>query len=170
MTVPESFHAASDALPWAEGWAGDPDIRLKLLMADVEGARFAVRMDFSPGVQVFPHKHTGEVHAFTLSGEWSYLEYPGSSTCTAGSYLFEPPGSTHTLKVADHAQGRTDVLFIIYGAMLHLGPDGAVVAVTDAASVLAEYAERLMAQGAAVPQVPTGGAMAYRLPALSATA
>lgn len=162
MIVPESFHASSRALPWAEGWAGDPRIRLQLLMADVEGARFAVRMQFEPGVQVFPHKHTGEVHAWTLSGEWYYLEYPASSRCTAGSYLFEPPGSTHTLKVADHAPETTDVVFIIYGAMLHLDEAGSVVAVTDAESCLREYPALLRQQGQQVPEVPTVGAMAFR--------
>ena len=94
MIVPASFHAASDDLPWADDWAGDPGIKLKLLIADNEGARFAVRMLFEPGLQVFEHKHTGEVHAFTLAGEWYYLEYPDSPPNTKGSYLFEPPGST----------------------------------------------------------------------------
>lgn len=163
MIVPESFHADATTLPWADGWAGDPDIRLQLLMADVEGGRFAVRMKFQPGVQVFPHKHTGEVHAFTQAGEWWYLEYPDSPTNRAGSYLFEPPGSTHTLKVADDAVGETDVLFVIYGAMLHLDQAGNVVAVTDAESVLREYPQLLRQQGKQLPgAVPTGGAMAYR--------
>lgn len=163
MPVPESFHAASNILPWADAWACDPRIKLKLLMADIEGGRFAVRMAFEPGVLVAPHKHTGEVHAFTMSGEWAYLEYPDSPPNTAGSYLFEPPGSTHTLKVADHAREPTDVLFVIYGAMLHLGDSGEVVGVTDAESVLREYPQLLREQGKALPAaVPTGGAMSYR--------
>jgi|SRR6478735_2896826 len=163
MIVPESFHAASADLPWADAWAGDPGIKLKLLMADVEGGRFAVRMLFEPGVEVAPHKHSGEVHAFTLAGEWLYLEYPASAPNRAGSYLFEPPGSTHTLKVADHAAEPTDVLFVIYGAMLHLGPEGEVLAVTDAESVLREYPQLLREQGKPLPSaVPTGGLMAYK--------
>lgn len=163
MIVPESFHAASEDLPWADHWAGDARIRLKLLMADIEGGRFAVRMAFEPGVEVAPHKHTGEVHAFTFAGEWRYLDYPESPSNRAGSYLFEPPGSTHTLKVADDAAGDTDVLFVIYGAMLHLDLDGAVVAVTDAESVLREYPQLLREQGKPVPEaLPIGGAMAYR--------
>ncbi len=161
--VPKSFHAASNSLPWADGWAGDPRIKLKLLMADIEGGRFAVRMVFEPGVLVAPHKHTGEVHAFTLAGEWAYLEYPDSPPNRNGSYLFEPPGSTHTLKVADHANEPTDVLFVIYGAMLHLGEAGEVIAVTDAESVLREYPQLLLEQGKPLPSaVPTGGAMEYR--------
>ena len=161
--VPESFHAGSENLPWADDWAGDPNIKLKLLMADVEGGRYAVRMQFAPGVQVAPHKHTGEIHAFTLAGEWAYLEYPNSPSNTAGSYLFEPPGSTHSLKVADNVQGFTDILFIMYGAMIHLDEDGSVLGITDAESVLREYPELLRQQGKAVPEaLPVGGSMSYR--------
>ena len=161
--VPESFHAGSENLPWADDWAGDPNIKLKLLMADVEGGRYAVRMQFAPGVQVTPHKHTGEIHAFTLAGEWAYLEYPNSPSNTASSYLFEPPGSTHSLKVTDDVQGFTDILFIMYGAMIHLDEDGTVLGITDAESVLREYPELLRQQGKAVPEaLPVGGSMSYR--------
>ncbi|MGX7896059.1 2,4'-dihydroxyacetophenone dioxygenase family protein [Tsuneonella sp. HG222] len=163
MIVPESFHSASDALPWADNWAGDPGIKLKLLMADIEGGRYAVRMLFAPGLKVAPHKHSGEIHAFTFAGEWAYLEYPGSPSNRAGSYLFEPPGSTHTLKVADDVEGLTDVLFIMYGAMLHLGDGGEILGVTDAESVLREYPELLRQQGKKLPEVlPVGGSMTYR--------
>jgi 2,4'-dihydroxyacetophenone dioxygenase len=163
--IKESFHADTEALPWAEGWAGDPRIRLKLLMADIEGQRFAVRMQFAPGLTVAPHKHTGEVHAFTLAGKWQYLEYPDSPDNVAGSYLFEPPGTTHTLQVAADAGGPTDVLFVIYGAMLHLDEAGAIVGVTDAESCLEEYPRRLTGQGVPMPEIATGGLMTYAAPA-----
>ncbi len=159
--IKESFHADTDALPWAERWAGDPGIRLKLLMADIEGQRFAVRMQFAPGLAVAPHKHTGEVHAFTLAGRWHYLEYPDSPPNVAGSYLFEPPGTTHTLQVSPYNEGPTDVLFVIYGAMLHLDAAGTIVGVTDAESCLAEYPRLLADQGVPVPKIAAGGFMAY---------
>ncbi len=166
MIIPESFHSASEDLPWADNWAGDPGIKLKLLMADIEGGRYAIRMLFEPGLQVFPHKHSGEIHAFTFAGEWVYLEYPDSPPNRAGSYLFEPPGSVHTLKVADHVEGYTDVLFIMYGAMLHLDDSQQVVGVTDAESCLREYPELLRKQGKPLPSIPTGGRMAYKAFAL----
>ena len=132
-------------------------------MADIEGARFAVRITFAPGILLPPHKHTGEVHAFTLAGEWSYLEHPNNPPSRAGSYLFEPPGSTHTLKVADRNTGDTDVIFIVYGAMIHLGPNGEVLAVGDAESHLRDWPAALRAQGKPVPKtLPLGGAMRYR--------
>jgi quercetin dioxygenase-like cupin family protein len=159
----ESFHSDSLYLPWAENWAGDPRIQLKALMIDVEGGRYAVRMRFRAGLRVAPHKHTGEVHAYTFSGEWNYLEYADSPANVAGSYLFEPPGTTHTLKIADDAGEWTEVLFILYGAMLHMDETGAIVGVTDAESVFAEYAQRLRDQNMPLPaHLPVGGRMAYR--------
>jgi 2,4'-dihydroxyacetophenone dioxygenase len=166
--IKESFHADTEALPWAENWAGDPAIRLKLLMADIEGQRFAVRMQFAPGLTVAPHKHTGEVHAFTTAGRWNYLEYPHSPDNVAGSYLFEPPGTAHTLQVSPDVGEPTDVLFVIYGAMLHLDADGAVLGVTDAESCLEEYPRRLAERGTPVPErIATGGFMAYAKPGAS---
>ncbi|HEY1126022.1 MAG TPA: 2,4'-dihydroxyacetophenone dioxygenase family protein [Sphingobium sp.] len=159
----ESFHSDSLALPWAESWAGDERIHLKALMIDIEGGRYAVRMRFRAGLQVAPHKHTGEVHAYTFSGKWNYLEYADSPANVAGSYLFEPPGTTHTLRVADDAGEWTEVLFVLYGAMLHMDETGAIVAVTDAESVLAEYVQRLKEQNVPLPaHLPVGGRMAYR--------
>ena len=159
----ESFHSDSLDLPWAQHWSGNPAIEVKLLMADVEGGRYAVRMRFRAGLQIVPHKHTGEVHAYTFSGKWSYLEYPASPANVPGSYLFEPPGTIHTLKIADDAGEWTEILFILYGAMLHLDEAGGVIGITDADSVIAEYAARLDEQGAAIPaNLPIGGRMAYQ--------
>ncbi len=163
LSAGESFHSDSLDLPWAENWAGDPAIQLKMLMSDTEGARYAVRMRFRAGLEVAPHKHTGEVHAYTFSGKWHYLEYADSPPNVAGSYLFEPPGTTHTLKIADDAGEWTEVLFIIYGAMLHMDERGAIVGVTDAESVRMEYTKLLAAQGQTMlVGMPIGGRMAYR--------
>ena len=163
--IKESFHADTEKLPWAECWAGDPRIRLKLLMADIEGQRFAVRMQFAPALTAIPHKHTGEVHAFTQSGRWRYLEYPDSPDNVAGSYLFEPPGTTHTLQIDADVDGPTDVLFVIYGAMLHLAEDGSIVGVTDAESCLDEYPRLLKQQGTPLPErLAIGGFMGYSAP------
>jgi len=161
--IPEAFVVASEDLPFADDWLGIKGVRLKLLMADIEGGKFVVRIRFAPGTQLPPHKHSGEVHAFTLAGEWYYLEYEGQPPSKAGSYLYEPPGSTHTLKVADHNTGETDVMFVVYGAMLHMDDAGAIVAVGDAESHLRDYPAAIRAQDAKakVGEIPVGGSMAY---------
>ncbi len=156
-----AFHVGTDDLPYVDDFGGIEGVRLKLLLADVEGGVFVVRIRFAPGVELATHHHTGAVHAFTFSGEWSYLEYPESPSSVAGSYLYEPPGSTHTLKVADHNDGETDALFVIYGAMLIHDGDGNVVAVLDAASHRRDDVLALREQGKPVPQFIEGGSIRY---------
>jgi len=161
--APASLHIATDDIPFAEDF-GAPGVKLALLHADVEAGTFAVRIRFAPGTLLPPHKHTGPVYAFTLSGEWSYLEYTDSPPNRAGSYLYEPPGATHTLKVADHNTEDTDVFFIIGGAMLILDDAGTVAAVLDAASHLQDWPPAIRAQGLAVPEIIRGGQIGYGVP------
>jgi quercetin dioxygenase-like cupin family protein len=161
--IPEALHIGTGDRPFADDF-GASGVALQLLHADVEAGTFAVRIRFQPGVQLPPHQHTGIVFAYTLSGEWSYLEYPDSPSNRAGSYLYEPPGSTHTLKVADHNRSETDVVFVITGAMLVLDETGAVAAVLDAASHARDWPTALRAQGKPVPEIIRGGRIGYGLP------
>ena len=99
-----------------------------------------VRTRFQPGVTIPTHKHTGAVFAVTLAGSWKYAEYPDVNT--AGSYLYEPAGSVHTLTVPESELEVTDVWFAIYGANLNLDADGNVEAVIDAQLVYDFYRTR----------------------------
>ena len=58
---------------------------------------------------------------------------------TAGSYLYEPAGSTHTLHVPETNTEVTDVWFTIHGANLNLDEHGAVELVVDAHLILPVY-------------------------------
>ena len=58
---------------------------------------------------------------------------------TAGSYLYEPAGSVHTLHSPASNTEETDVWFTIYGANLNLDADGNVETVIDAHSILFFY-------------------------------
>jgi 2,4'-dihydroxyacetophenone dioxygenase len=78
------------------------------------------------------------VYAFTQRGRWRYLEYPDLVN-TAGSYLYEPAGSVHTLHVPDDNDGDTDVWFTIHGANLNLDAEGNVELVIDAHGILPFY-------------------------------
>ena len=73
---------------------------------------------FRPGVLLQTHRHTGSVDAYTSAGRWHYLEY--DFYVTAGSYLFEPANSVHTLHVPEDNTEDTDVCFVIEGALLNL--------------------------------------------------
>jgi 2,4'-dihydroxyacetophenone dioxygenase len=106
--VPLALHRNEKNLPFVRYQEG---VTFQLLHADIEAGLWVVRVRAEPGATIQRHKHTGEVFAFTLQGSWKYLEYPEVNT--AGSYLYEPAGSVHTLHVLKGNQGITDVWFAI---------------------------------------------------------
>jgi 2,4'-dihydroxyacetophenone dioxygenase len=48
------------------------------------------------------HYHPKPIWAYTISGKWAYLEHDW--TATAGDFIFETPGESHTL-VTEHPDG-----------------------------------------------------------------
>ena len=49
------------------------------------------------------HYHPHQVFAYTISGKWGYLEHEW--TATAGDFIYEPPGESHTLVAYDTGAG-----------------------------------------------------------------
>lgn len=133
--APRVEHRAESELPFVP--IGDGQ-HVQLLQVDLDHGLWVVRTRFEPGNTIPRHLHTGSVFAFTITGSWYYLEYP-EVVNTAGSYLFEPAGSVHTLHVPDTNDGLTDVWFAIYGANLNLRDDDSVEMVIDAPTILAYY-------------------------------
>ncbi len=125
---------------------------LQLLQVDVDAGIWVIRTRFQPGMTVDTHKHPGVVHAFTLSGSWKYLEYPDEVN-VAGSYLFEPAGSVHTLHVPEANDEITDVFFTIHGANLNLDAAGNVTTVIDAGGIRDFYLAMCEADGHGRPPV-----------------
>ena len=101
------------------------------------------------GLAVGTHRHHGAVHMFTLSGSWRYLEHGFLNT--AGSYLYEPPGSVHTLEVPATNTELTETFSVIYGTTEYLDAAGNVIGVSDAAAALRGYLESCEAAGVARP-------------------
>ena len=50
------------------------------------------------------HRHPQSVHGFVLKGRWHYLEHDWMAE--EGSYVFEPPGETHTLVVPEGVEDQ----------------------------------------------------------------
>ena len=98
----------------------------------------------------------------TTGGLPAVVWFSESAPSRAGSYLYEPAGSTHTLKVADHNTEDTDVLFISYGAMIVYDEEGNIIAARDAAAERDDYIAHLRAQGKPVPHFIEGGRASYR--------
>ena len=146
--IPEALHRAEKDLPFVEYQEG---VVFQLLHADVAAGLWVIRVRFQPGVTIQRHRHAGEVFAFTLQGSWKYLEYPQVNL--AGSYLYEPPGSIHTLHVPDTNKEVTDVWFAIRGANLNLDKAGNVESVLDAGAVLEIYRAVCEKSGHAHPDV-----------------
>ena len=113
-----------------------------------------VRVRGEPGRTIQRHKHTGEIFAFTLAGSWKYLEYPEINT--AGSFLYEPAGSVHTLHFPATNTEITDVWFVLHGANLNLDAEGNVESVLDAGAALAVYCAGCQSVGFPAPHVMGG--------------
>lgn len=148
LEVPRALHRGMDELPMVDAGGG---VELQLLQVDIERGLWVIRNRFAPGVKVQRHKHTGCVHAVTASGAWRYLEYPEVNT--AGSYLFEPANSIHTLIVPEDNTETTEVVFAIYGANLNLDDDDNVESVFDATTISEAYLALCEAYGHPRPAV-----------------
>jgi 2,4'-dihydroxyacetophenone dioxygenase len=149
--IPAATHRPEKDLPFVEIMKG---VAVQVVHADIKLGIWVTRMKAQPGVTLTRHKHTGEVFAFTLAGSWKYLEYPEINT--AGSYLYEPPGSIHTLHVLESNSGVTDVWFAIRGANLYLDASGTIESMADATGALQRYLDACRAAGHPIPDVITG--------------
>jgi 2,4'-dihydroxyacetophenone dioxygenase len=144
-TAPLAIHKGAEELPWVEIGNGN---KLKVIMVDEGQGLWIVENIFQSGFDVLTHKHTGPVYGYTVSGAWKYKEYDYVNR--AGSFLFEPAGSVHTLTCIED---DTQVWFQMYGCNLNLDADGNIDSVTDGAGTLAAYYALCEAQGLPRPNV-----------------
>lgn len=133
--APSTIHRAEADLPFVKAGNGTA---LQLLQVDLATGIWVVRARFDPGTTLQRHRHTGHVLAFTQSGSWYYQESP-DEVSVAGSYLYEPAGSVHTLHVPAANVTVTDVWFSIHGANLNLDDADRIDSVVDAHTILRDY-------------------------------
>ncbi|HET7655235.1 MAG TPA: 2,4'-dihydroxyacetophenone dioxygenase family protein [Acidimicrobiales bacterium] len=145
--APTAVHLGADELPFVD--IGDGS-KLKVIMVKEREGLWIVENVFQSGYEVQTHKHTGPVYAYTTSGAWKYKEYEYVNR--AGSFLYEPAGSVHTLTVVED---DTHVWFQMYGSNLNLDADGKVESVIDGAGTLQAYYLLCEAQGLPRPNVLT---------------
>src|SRR6476619_5569889 len=143
--APTAVHIGANELPWAE--IGDGS-KMKVIQVKEREGLWIVENTFQAGYEVQKHKHTGPVWGYTTSGAWKYKE--SEYVNRAGSFLYEPAGSVHTLTCIED---DTRVWFHMYGANLNLDDDGKVDSVTDGAGTLAAYYALCEAQGLPRPNV-----------------
>jgi quercetin dioxygenase-like cupin family protein len=146
-TAPTAIHIGADELPFVDIGEGS---KLKVIQVKESEGLWIVENIFQRGYEVPTHRHTGPVYAYTTSGGWKYKEYEYVNR--AGSFLYEPAGSIHTLQ---SVEDDTHVWFQIYGSNLNLDADGNVESVTDGAGVLEAYYLLCEAEGLPRPNVLT---------------
>jgi len=148
LELPSAIHRGDDELPWVDIGGGS---LLKVLQVKEREGLWVIRNRFEAGYAVQTHKHTGPVYAFTTSGAWKYKE--SDFVNRAGSFLYEPAGSVHTLIVPEDNTETTDVFFAIWGANLNLDADGNIESIVDAGGILQAYYMLCEAEGLPKPDV-----------------
>jgi hypothetical protein len=74
------------------------------------------------------HRHPGPVYGYVIRGQWHYREHDW--VATTGSFVYEPPGETHTL-IVDADTEEMITLFHIHGAMIYLDDQGRHIGYED---------------------------------------
>jgi quercetin dioxygenase-like cupin family protein len=144
-TAPTAVHIGADELPFVDIGNGN---KLKVLQVKEREGLWIVENIFQAGFEVQKHRHTGPVWGYTTSGGWKYKEYDYVNR--AGSFLYEPAGSIHTLQCIEN---DTQVWFHMYGVNLNLDADGNVESIIDAGGILQAYYLMCEAEGLPKPDV-----------------
>ena len=144
-SVPSAIHIGADELPFVEIGGGN---KLKVIQVKPEEGLWIVENIFQAGYEVQKHRHTGPVYAYTTSGAWKYKEYDYVNR--AGSFLYEPAGSVHTLQAVED---NTRVWFQMYGVNLNIDDDGNVESVFDGVGALEAYLALAEAEGFPRPNI-----------------
>lgn len=140
---PVSRHVKVDDLPWAD-WLL---LEAKVVRVAEDGSSYTLMTRMPPGTRLPKHRHLGPVSGFTFQGTWRYLEYDWAAT--EGSFIYEPPGSVHTLVVEGDVPAI--VIFEITGGLVLFDENDNVVGYEDAESALDRYRMALEAKGVPLP-------------------
>ena len=145
MSEPQAQHLGEDDIPFID--IGDGSL-LRVLQVKTGEGLWIIENIFQAGYEVEQHKHTGPVWGYTTSGAWKYKEYDYVNR--AGSFLYEPAGSIHTLQCVED---DTRVWFQMYGSNINLDADGNITSVVDGQLTLDFYLAMCEEQGLPRPNV-----------------
>lgn len=112
---------------------GDDIESLPLLFSVATGSWVNITRARGDGI-ISRHRHSSPVTGYTLEGAWGYIEHEW--TARKGTFIFEPPGETHTLIVKPDASNPSAeknmmVLFHNYGPLMHVDNSGEVCGYVD---------------------------------------
>ena len=126
---PQPRHMRPDMVVHDAMGAADPRVWVPLaehvavrpLQFNVTQGQYTHVMRVTKAGMIARHRHAGGVHAWVFKGRWHYLEHDW--VAEEGSYIWEPPGETHTLVVPE---GCTEMvtLFQVTGSLMYVDPQG----------------------------------------------
>ena len=136
-----------------------PGMMLWPLFLDPDNGTWVLYARYAAGTTLAPHFHTGQVHFFTTRGTWGYKEYPEDPQ-TAGSYLYEPPGTVHTFSIPDDADEDVEGFMVVSGVNVSFDADGNYLGTDHAGSMEQIILECAKRQGIDMPRYirPSGKA------------
>lgn len=137
----------TDALPWVDIGIG---ILFKVLSVNDSTGAHAMLTRYPPGTQLPPHRHSGNVFAYTIQGRWRYLEH--DFVAGPGFIAHEMANSCHTLKVLD--DNTEDMILLTYmtGDLITYDDQGNIWAIDDAQTQLTNYLRMAKEQGITVDE------------------
>jgi 2,4'-dihydroxyacetophenone dioxygenase len=105
-----------------------PQVWFRPLMLNTVNGGWANLLKVTKSGVLSRHRHPAPVHGYVIKGSWRYLEHDW--VAHEGSYVYEPPGETHTL-VVDEGVEEMITFFNISGAMIYVDEEGRQVGYED---------------------------------------
>ena len=96
-------------------------VSVRPLQFNVSAGQYTHILRVTKAGMIARHRHSGGVHAWVFKGRWHYLEHDW--VAQEGSYIFEPPGETHTLVVPEGCNEMV-TLFQVTGSLMYVDPQG----------------------------------------------
>jgi hypothetical protein len=127
-----------------------PGMKLWPLFLDPENGVWVLYARYGAGTRMPRHFHTGQVHFFTTKGRWMYAEHPEDPQ-TEGSYLYEPPGSVHSLTIPEDSEG-TEGFMVVSGVNINFDDEGNYIDTSHAGSMEEMILQVAKAQGIGMPR------------------
>ncbi|MBS0373630.1 MAG: cupin domain-containing protein [Proteobacteria bacterium] len=106
---------------------------------------YSLQLRLEPGTQIPRHRHTGDVHAYQLTGEREILE--SGQRVGPGDYVYEPAGNVDSWRAIGAVPCVVQIT--LTGRVEYFAADGAVLEHTDAATARAAYLAHCRARGVA---------------------
>lgn len=112
-----------------------PGISYRPIRFDPDG--WSLQLKVEPGAVITRHRHTGEVHALTLSGAREIIDT--GEIIGPGDYVYEPPGNIDAWRC--HGDEPCIIHITLTGRVEYLDDDDNVLFYTDTHNQRAAYLE-----------------------------